>query len=83
MAERRALLIGVPEYHRSEIPKLPFIQNDIERLTLALQSSDYAVQTIGVDGNHATTGIIYDAIENICQDLRKNAITSCAELSSY
>jgi hypothetical protein len=72
MCGRKALLIGVPEYRRTEIPQLPFIRDDIAKLQEAFESSDYHVKTIGIDEHYATLGEIQGEIEDFCTKADKS-----------
>ena len=72
MCRRKALLIGVPEYRRTEIPQLSFIRDDIIKLQEALESSDYHVKTIGINEHYASLGEIQGEIEDFCIKADKN-----------
>jgi hypothetical protein len=72
MSRRKALLIGVPEYRRTEIPQLSFIRDDITKLQGALESSDYHVKTIGIDEHHASLGEIQGELEDFCMKADKS-----------
>ena len=73
MSKHRALLIGIPKYSSKAIPPLPFIQSDMKRLKKALESSGYAVRSIGQDKRSlATPGEIRGSIHEFCTEAEKN-----------
>jgi hypothetical protein len=72
MKNRRALLIGVPEYDSDQIDDLPIINQDIELLHNSLEKSGFFVRSIGTDGMATSTqNKIKQAIRKECREVQK------------
>lgn len=72
MKERKALLIGVPEYENKSFRNLPVVVSDLMLLHKALESSDYEVHMLGIGDNKASSRFkIIKAVRSFCLDARK------------
>jgi Caspase domain len=75
MKNRRALLIGVPEYDSDRIDNLPIVNQDLELLHTSLEKSGFSVRSIGTDGAATTTqNKIKQAIRKECKETKKTEV---------
>jgi Caspase domain len=75
MKNRRALLIGVPEYDSDRIDNLPVVNQDLELLHTSLEKSGFSVRSLGTDGAATTTqNKIKQAIRKECKEAQKTEV---------
>ena len=75
MKNRRALLIGVPEYDSDKIDNLLIVNQDIELLHSSLEKSGFSVRSLGADGEATSSqNKIKQAIRKECKEARNTEI---------
>lgn len=75
MKNRRALLIGVPEYDSDKIDNLLIVNQDIELLHSSLEKSGFSVRSLGTDGELTSTqNKIKQAIRKECKEAKNTDV---------
>jgi hypothetical protein len=75
MRNRRALLIGVPEYDSEKIDNLLIVNQDIEFLHSSLEKSGFSVRSLGTDGEEKSTqNKIKQEIRKECKEAKNTDI---------